>query len=540
VFDDLNGTAVPDPGEPGLAGWTVFIDNDRDSVLDPGEASALTDANGYYSIDTTSVPLVSGVAYYVGLVLETGTAGRWVNTTATFDRVRTDTDPADATRSFGAQFRSDADAGFATVGPEQLVNVETGGQQGNGSAVGFLHPVSVSADAAGNYVVAWRTAVAGASDVVYARVFNADGSPRTGDLTVSTEPPPAANAVLEMPEVAMADNGRFVVGWASTAGPKVRVYAADGSPATGPVVAAAGSATVGNHFADVATDAVGNFVVVYAQTTKDHFGHWGTPAVKAQRFTAAGAASGNPISVASLSLVNGLQSVAMADAGSFVVVWDDTARAGRVFAQRYTAGGKAAGSAVVVSADAGVTWLSNVAMNGAGQFVVSWENRDVGTKARVYTAAGAPAGPATLVTAKRAESQAGLAIDDAGTVTVAWTDTRQPASAGTGTTYGYGVGEVRARRLTAAGQLTPDTLVNATTQGVQSAPGVAVLPTGGFVAAWGGYGPGDDAGIFAQRFGPVGAGGGVAASSTLSPETAGALDVTGLDVVNGPNKKERR
>ena len=32
VFDDLNANAIQDSGELGLAGWTVFIDNDRDGV----------------------------------------------------------------------------------------------------------------------------------------------------------------------------------------------------------------------------------------------------------------------------------------------------------------------------------------------------------------------------------------------------------------------------------------------------------------------------------------------------------------------------
>ena len=38
-----------DIGEPGLAGWTVFLDNNNNGVLDGGESSTLTDVNGNYS-----------------------------------------------------------------------------------------------------------------------------------------------------------------------------------------------------------------------------------------------------------------------------------------------------------------------------------------------------------------------------------------------------------------------------------------------------------------------------------------------------------
>ncbi|MDB5318904.1 MAG: Cna B-type [Phycisphaerales bacterium] len=46
VVNDLNADGAKDAFEPGLAGWTVFIDSDRDGVLDPSETSLLTDANG--------------------------------------------------------------------------------------------------------------------------------------------------------------------------------------------------------------------------------------------------------------------------------------------------------------------------------------------------------------------------------------------------------------------------------------------------------------------------------------------------------------
>ncbi len=46
---DLDADGVHDPGEPGLAGWTVYIDDNRNDRLDPGEQSVTTGANGSYA-----------------------------------------------------------------------------------------------------------------------------------------------------------------------------------------------------------------------------------------------------------------------------------------------------------------------------------------------------------------------------------------------------------------------------------------------------------------------------------------------------------
>jgi hypothetical protein len=55
-FADADGDGTHDPGEPGLAGVTVYIDLDNDAVFDVGEPSAVTDASGHYSISTATIP----------------------------------------------------------------------------------------------------------------------------------------------------------------------------------------------------------------------------------------------------------------------------------------------------------------------------------------------------------------------------------------------------------------------------------------------------------------------------------------------------
>lgn len=65
-WNDLNGNGVQD-GELGLAGWTIYLDQNQNGLLDSGETFAVTDANGDYSF----TDLNPGI-YTVAEVLQPG------------------------------------------------------------------------------------------------------------------------------------------------------------------------------------------------------------------------------------------------------------------------------------------------------------------------------------------------------------------------------------------------------------------------------------------------------------------------------------
>ena len=48
IWHDTDGSAAPDPGEPPLAGWTVYLDSDGDGALDAAEMRQSADAAGGY------------------------------------------------------------------------------------------------------------------------------------------------------------------------------------------------------------------------------------------------------------------------------------------------------------------------------------------------------------------------------------------------------------------------------------------------------------------------------------------------------------
>jgi hypothetical protein len=48
-WNDLDGDGLRDGGEPGLAGWTIYIDQNENGALDDGELSTTTASDGSYS-----------------------------------------------------------------------------------------------------------------------------------------------------------------------------------------------------------------------------------------------------------------------------------------------------------------------------------------------------------------------------------------------------------------------------------------------------------------------------------------------------------
>ena len=94
-FDDLDGDGVMDAGDPGLAGWTIYVDYNNDGVFDPlTEPSAVTGVGGAYTIIS--------VAPGTWNVREVGQVG-WTNsfpaTSDIFGRFQSVVVPADSTVS---------------------------------------------------------------------------------------------------------------------------------------------------------------------------------------------------------------------------------------------------------------------------------------------------------------------------------------------------------------------------------------------------------------------------------------------------------
>ena len=66
-YNDLNGNGQKDPGEPGIPGWTIFLDSNDNGIYDEDDESTTTDANGNYAFTN----LQAGV-YRIHEVNQTG------------------------------------------------------------------------------------------------------------------------------------------------------------------------------------------------------------------------------------------------------------------------------------------------------------------------------------------------------------------------------------------------------------------------------------------------------------------------------------
>ncbi|MDD2458269.1 MAG: SdrD B-like domain-containing protein [Eubacteriales bacterium] len=71
-FEDLDADGEKDEGEPGLSGWTIYVDIDGSGTFNAGDLSDETDENGDYEI----TGIIPGIEYTIREVLKPG----WTNT----------------------------------------------------------------------------------------------------------------------------------------------------------------------------------------------------------------------------------------------------------------------------------------------------------------------------------------------------------------------------------------------------------------------------------------------------------------------------
>jgi hypothetical protein len=380
------------------------------------------------------------------------------------------------------------------VGSEFQVNLTTASNQ-------QAPRVAVAAD--GHYVVVWQSNNQDGSKLgVYARIYNADGTARSGEIAVNT----TTTDDQSTPAVAIDDSGRFVVAWQSydTARLTWDIYARS-FDANG--AALSGQKRITNDAGDqtapaVAMDGSGNVVIVYQSRGQDNAdGNWGIYARTADATLSTIIAE----SRVNTTTVNAQAAPTVArGATGFVIAWESTGQDGSgtgIIAQRYTASAaKVGGEIVINSTVAGDQRSPSLAMNAAGEFVVAWQsaNQDGSgwaVVARRFDAAGTALTGEVLVNTTSAgdQSDPSVVLADDGRFAVAWTSIGQDNADGKAGVY--------LRSFAANGSaLTAETLVNTTTTEAQSAASLGMADTGRMVAVWQSNAQdGNGYGIYGQR-----------------------------------------
>jgi hypothetical protein len=251
----------------------------------------------------------------------------------------------------------------------------TGAPLGGEAPIGFTVNVitpepAVAANAAGDFVVAWKSAAFGYYDLL-ARSFSSSGAPLGNPDLVALGPGKI--------DVDRNGAGDYVVVWSASAASGNDVLARRYS-SSGAALGAAfrvNSYTSGTQDAPrVAMDDAGKFIVVWSSS----LGDGGGEGVFGQRFDAAGAALGSQFPVNGFTVGNQFRpDVAAYGDGAFVVVWESDGEDGSytaVVAQRYASSGAPLGSAFVVNlATAGYQGTARAATTRDG-FAVVWKTDD--------------------------------------------------------------------------------------------------------------------------------------------------------------------
>jgi hypothetical protein len=314
------------------------------------------------------------------------------------------------------------------------------------------------------------------------------------------------------PRAAAAPDGSFVIVWSSTgqagtagvAGEDIyaRRYTAAGTP-TGSEFLVNTFTTNHQSLPSIAMDEAGNFVIVWHSRTQDG----GDAGVYGQRFDASGAAQGGEFAVNQHTTSSQQYATVAMDAdGDFVVAWESVVQDGSsygVYARRYNSAGVAQGDEFLVpTTTAAVQAAATVAMDDAGNFVIAWGSSHGGSYdiyARRFSAAGAPAGDEFLVNTSLSNTQyfPWAAMDADGDFVVVWQSSGQDTS-------GYGI---YGQRFNSAGApVGAEIAVNTFVPFDQDFPYVSMNDSGKFIVVWDSNNQdGDLFGSYAQVFDSNGA-----------------------------------
>jgi hypothetical protein len=356
----------------------------------------------------------------------------------------------------------------------------------------------------GDFVAVWSSQgqnSGGGWDVYFQR-YTAAGT-AVGPATLVNAHVQGANQ--QYAAVAMNANGSFVVTWSGNQLGHFNVYAqqynANGQ-ALGSAIVVDAPANGNQQFSSVGMDASGNFVISWLGQLSGST--WG---VYAREFSSSGTAASGVFQVNDANSIpagGGGQpgtSVAMNGSGNFVITWSgQQGNQQNVYAQLYGAGGTPAGSVFQVNPNGpNPQQYSAAAMDASGDFVITWSGQVGGGNnwaiyEQRYNASGGVLGSAFQVNSTGGPNlYPSVAMAGGGNFVVTWS--AQPPGGGTNfQVYGQ---QYFANGLPDGNQF----LVNSSTAGDQEYSSVAMTTNGRYAVVWSSNGQdGNGWGVYGQRF----------------------------------------
>ncbi len=319
------------------------------------------------------------------------------------------------------------DADGMPVGAEFRVNENTAEEQ---------ETPAVAADQEGNFTVVWG-GFGNAGGGIYARRFQADGTPSGGEFKVSS----FGFGIQNNPRIAMRPTGESVVTWTSAyqdgdgRGIIGQRLAGNGQKEGGEFVV--NTITAGHQlYPDVSMDAEGNFILTWLSQ------QGGGTGIYARKFQSNGTPQGPDFKVSADGSYHYRPAVSFIGNGGFVITWalSPTASAPtNILAKRYGASGTAAVETFQVNTYTGGQQSDpDIASDQQGGFAIAWTSRqedgdDDGIVARYFDGSAQGAGipfPVNIQTANDQRMPA-IAASTAPGIAVAW-DSQQEDGDGWG------------------------------------------------------------------------------------------------------------
>lgn len=390
-----------------------------------------------------------------------------------------------------------------TVGEEVKANTFANNTQGTSS---------IAMDADGDYIITWDSFGEDGDDFgVYAQRYNSDGTVIGNNFRINT----TTNGRQEDPDIAMDATGDFVICWESLDqdgddnGIYAQRYNADGTP-EGNEFRVNSTISSAQDEVSVAMNATGDFVITWTSFNQDG----DSDGVYAQRYDADGTVQGVEFGVN--TTITGSQaspSIAMNAAGDFVISWSGAEQGlntSGIYAQRYNADGTTQGNEFRVNSFSGHTvitssqGLPSVAMDADGDFVISWQSNGQSVTnaiyAQRYNSTGMPVGGEFLVDTNSPNS---FQRDPSVAMDANGDFVISWETNESGGVSGLGLDPfgIYAQRYNANGVAESNKfLVNTMTPGFQSDPSIAMDADGDFIISWTSENGGSDDGIYAQRY----------------------------------------
>lgn len=386
-----------------------------------------------------------------------------------------------------------AEEGVNGLDNEFLVNQLTAGRQ---------RSPDVAMDDEGDFVVVWESESSPGNDQsgysIQARLYGTNGVPIGDQFQVNSY----IDSHQTKPSVAMDREGNFVVVWVSDGSPSndTSSTSIQGQRYDKNGIAQGGQFQVNQFvmrqqdFPEVAMNDQGNFVVVWDWMhvfllESEKGGDTDFRSVQGLRFNALGEAIGGEFQVNTTTTGNQqLPAVALNIVDNFVVSWlSDAVSFNGVGGQRYDAAGDLMGEEFQVN-NSPATHIVRpmVAMDDDSSFVVVWaegssgSDPDGGIQGQRYNAAGQPQGSQFQVNSYISDQQSlpSLAMDENGNFLVTWSSLGSAGSDQDGSS-------IQGQAYAADGSVVGSEFqVNQYTSGDQRASEVAMDRGGNFIIVW--------------------------------------------------------